>query len=131
MKQHLPQSAYFPLIFRHAYSSGGGANGYDSAVSVAVADGGTANVTLTTVGDPTTGAPGCTGGTFTSTRTVTGSFIFYQGLADGTVNGLGASPSCLWGGMVITSDKPIIATANVTNDLNLGDNDGMYNAFGQ
>lgn len=124
-------TAKFPLIFRHAYSSGGGANGYDSAVSVAVADGGTANVTLTTVGDPTTGAPGCTGGTFTSTRTITGSFIFYQGLADGTVNGLGASPTCLWGGMVITSDKPIIATANVTNDLNLGDNDGMYNAFGQ
>lgn len=32
--------------------------------------------------------------------------------------------------MTITSDVPIIAIANATNDLNLGDNDGLYNAFG-
>ena len=56
---------------------------------------------------------------------MTGSFIFYQGLSDGAVNGLGASPACLWGGMVVTSDKPIIAIANVTTDIVPGDNDGF------
>jgi hypothetical protein len=32
--------------------------------------------------------------------------------------------------MVITSNVPIIAIANATNDLSVGDNDGVYNAFG-
>jgi hypothetical protein len=31
--------------------------------------------------------------------------------------------------MTITSDRPIVVIANATNDLNLGDNDGLYNAF--
>jgi len=31
--------------------------------------------------------------------------------------------------MTITSDVPIIAIADATNDLNAGDNDGLYNAF--
>jgi hypothetical protein len=31
--------------------------------------------------------------------------------------------------MTITSDKPIIAVSDAQNDLNPGDNDGMYNAF--
>ena len=31
--------------------------------------------------------------------------------------------------MTITSDKPIIAVADATNDLNVGDNDGLFNAF--
>jgi hypothetical protein len=122
-------TAKFPLIFRRAYQSGS-RFGYNSWVSVSVADGGSANVTVTTVNDPTAGAPGCGApATYVTTKTVNGSFIFYQNL-DGD-NGLGANPACLWGGMTITSDRPIIAIANVTNDLNQGDNDGLYNAFGQ
>jgi hypothetical protein len=31
--------------------------------------------------------------------------------------------------MTITADKPIVVIANATNDLNRGDNDGLYNAF--
>ena len=122
-------TAKFPLVFRRAYKSGG-ADGYNSWVSVTVADGSTANVTLTTINDTTTGAPGCSSpATYTATKAVAGSFIFYQN-ADSD-NGLNANPGCLWGGMTITSDKPIIAIANVTNDLNRGDNDGLYNGFGK
>lgn len=120
--------AKFPLIFRRAYQSGG-ALGYNSWVSVTVADGSTANVTVTAVNDPTSTAPGCQGSSYTSTVTkaVTGSFIFYQN-AD-VDNGFSPSPGCFWGGMVITSDKPIVAIGDVANDLNPGDTDGRYNAF--
>lgn len=122
-------SAKFPLIFRRAYASGG-AGGYNTWVSVSVANGGTANVTVTAINDTSNSAPGCNAaGTYQATKTITGSFIFYQGLT--TDSGIGATPpGCFWGGMTITSDVPIIAIANATNDLNLGDNDGLYNAFG-
>jgi hypothetical protein len=121
-------SAKLPLIFRRAYQTGG-LSGYNSWVSVSVADGGTANVTITAINDTSNPAPGCNApGTFTTTRAITGSFIFYQNAATDT--GLGASPpSCFWGGMTITSDRPIVVIANVTNDLNRGDNDGLYSAF--
>ena len=126
-----------PLIFRRAYGNnatcdGSSVNcGYNSWVSVTVLGGGTANLTLTTVGDTTTGAPGCTNpGPFTSSKQITGSFVFYQNLNNVADNGLGSNPSCLFGGMVITSDQPIIAIADVTNDLAPGDNDGLYNLFG-
>ena len=122
-------TAKFPLIFRRVYQSGG-FSGFNSWVSVSVANGGTANVTLTTVNDTTTGAPGCGNpATYVSNRQITGSFVFFQNLDDTATNGLGALPSCLWGGMVITSDQPIIAIALVTTDLLPGDNDGLYNAF--
>ncbi len=121
-------SAKFPLIFRRAYASGG-LGGYNTWVSVSVANGGTANLTITAINDTSNSAPGCNAaGTYTATKTITGSFIFYQGLT--TDSGIGASPpGCFWGGMTITSDVPIIAIANATNDLNVGDNDGLYNAF--
>ncbi len=122
-----------PLIFRRAYSAGG-ASGYNTWVSVTVPGGGTANVTLTSVNDTTSGAPGCgAAATYTATFAVHGSQIFYQNLDDssGAPNGFGANPSCFWGGMTITSDAPIIAIANVTNDLAVGDNDGAYNGFGE
>ncbi|MCK9518922.1 MAG: hypothetical protein M0R74_07865 [Dehalococcoidia bacterium] len=116
-----------PLIFRHMYKAGA-AYGYNTWVSVAVADGGTANLTLTTVTD-TSSTPASCGAApqYTTTKTITGSFVFYQ--IQNTDNGLGANPNCLWGGMTITSDKPIIAISNSTNDLRQGDNDGLYNAF--
>lgn len=120
--------AKLPLIFRRAYATG--ANfGYNTWVSVTVANGGTANLTLTSINDTTNAAPGCqAAATYTITKQITGSFIFYQN-ADSD-NGFGQNPSCFWGGMTITSDTPIIAVANATNDLNTGDNDGLYNAFG-
>jgi hypothetical protein len=120
--------AKFPLIFRRAYQSGG-LIGYNSWVSVTVADGSTANVTVAAVNDPTSTAPGCQGSSYTSTVTkaVTGSFIFYQN-ADSD-NGFSPNPGCFWGGMIITSDKPIVAIGDVANDLNPGDTDGRYNAF--
>lgn len=116
-----------PLIFRHMGKSGG-ALGYNTWVSVATADGSTANLTLRTVTD-TTATPATCGAApeYNTTKTINGSFVFYQGLD--TDNGLGAAPNCLWGGMTITSNKPIIAIANSTNDLRIGDNDGIYNAF--
>ena len=122
-------TAKFPLVFRRVYNTAS-LDGFNSWVSVSVADGGTANVTLTTVNDTTTGAPGCgAAATYTSTFTITGSFIFFQNLDDPAVNGLNATPGCLWGGMTITSDNGIIAIADVTNDLLPGDNDGLYNGF--
>ena len=121
-------SAKLPLIFRRAYSTGG-LSGYNTWVSVATADGSTANVTLTSINDTSNAAPGCNAAaTYTTTKAVNGSFLFYQN-ADSD-NGFGQNPTCFWGGMTITSDKPIIAIADATNDLSQGDNDGLYNAFG-
>lgn len=121
-------SAKFPLIFRRAYKAGS-LDGYNTWMSVAVADGGTATVNITAINDTSNGAPNCTApATYTSTKTITGSFVFYQNLDSD--NGFGAAPGCFWGGVTITSDKPIIAIADATNDLNPGDNDGLYNSFG-
>ena len=121
-------TAKLPLIFRRAYKSGS-SSGYNTWVSVATADGSTANVTLTSINDTSNSAPNCSAAaTYTATKAVVGSFVFYQNLDSD--NGFGQAPGCFWGGMTITSDKPIIAIADATNDLNLGDNDGLYNAFG-
>jgi hypothetical protein len=120
-------TAKFPLVFRQAYKSGG-LSGYNTWISVSVADGSTASLTITAINDTSNSAPGCNApATYTTTKSVTGSFIFYQN-ADSD-NGFGSNPSCFWGGVTITSDKPIIAIGNATNDLNEGDNDGLYNAF--
>ena len=118
----------FPLIFRRI-AGGGGLSGYNTWISVTVADGSAATLTLTSITD-TSNTPAACGAatTYTTTKTINGSFIFYQN-ADSD-NGLGANPTCLWAGMKITSDKPVIAIANVTNDISGGDNDGEYNAFG-
>ena len=95
---------------------------------MSVASGGTANLTITAVNDTSNSAPGCAAAaTYTSSVTITGSHIFYQNLDSD--NGFGAAPGCFWGGVTITSNVPIIAIADATNDLNVGDNDGLYNAF--
>lgn len=122
------KTAKFPLIFRRI-GAGGGLSGYNTWVSVAVADGSTANVTITTVTDQTSSAGCSAANSYTATKAVTGSFVFYQNLDTVSENGLNANPTCLWGGMTIASDKPIIAIANVTNDIFPGDNDGLYNGF--
>jgi hypothetical protein len=118
-------SAKVPLIFRRI---GGGPDSYNTWVSVATTDGSTATVTLTTVTDTTSTPASCgAAATYTTQSSVPGSKVYYQN-ADQD-NGLGANPTCLWGGMTITSDKPIIVIANSTNSLFPGDNDGLYNAF--
>jgi len=127
--EHAAKSVSLPLVFRRAYSTGP-FSGFNSWISVKVADGGTASVTVTAVADTTTGAPGCsTPATYTTTKTITGSLVFFQNSDDTTINGFGANPGCFWGAVTITSDVDIVAIANVTNDLNVGDNDGTYNAF--
>jgi len=125
--------ATFPLIFRRAYQdTSRGMYGYNSWVSVTVANGGTAKLTITAVNDPTSTAPLCAGSNYTSTINsfqVTGSFIFYQILETPNLNGFNPTPACFWGGMVITSDTPIVAIGDVANDRWRGDTDGRYNAF--
>jgi len=120
-------SAKVPLIFRRI---GGSPDAYNTWVSVATVDGSSATVTLTTVTDTVSTPASCgAAANYTSTKTINGSFVFYQNLDVAADNGLGATPTCLWGGMTITADKPIIVIANSTNSLFPGDNDGLYNAF--
>ncbi len=127
--------ARFPLIFRRAYGNnascdGSGTScGYNTWVAVIVPGGGEANLQIQAVNDTSNTAPNCqAAATYNTNMTIEGSFIIYQNA--NSANGFGQNPSCFWGGMVITSDVPIIAIANATNDLSVGDNDGVYNAFG-
>lgn len=121
-----------PLIFRRVYATGG-YSGFNSWVSVSVVGGGTANLTIEAIPDPT--APTCgSGSPQTVTKVIQGSFIFYQNSnSAGSTgnNGFQSTPGCFWGGMTITSDVPIIAVANVTSDLYVGDNDALYNGFAE
>ncbi|HEY4668492.1 MAG TPA: hypothetical protein VIH05_01805 [Tepidiformaceae bacterium] len=120
-----------PLVFRHALKPSGSTKlGYNSWFSVMTANGGTANITIQAVNDPTS----VCAGTYSSTvnTQVTGSRIFYQLLSSPVDNGFKDNPACFWGGVTITSDKPIIVVANVGNDLvENSDNDGLYNGFAE
>lgn len=124
------ETARFPLIFRNAHGDGE-ASGYNSWVGIAVADGGTANVRIVAVNSPPdSGAEGCESlRLYRTTLTITGSYFFDQASDDKDETGLGDVPACMFGAMAITSDKPIAAIGGVTSDLDVGDNDGMYNAF--
>ena len=64
---------------------------------------------------------------FTATKSISGSFVFYQNLD--TENGLGATPACFSGGMIITSDVPIVGIASYISDLASGDQEGVYNGI--
>jgi len=119
-------TANFPYVTRRINADAAHA-GYNSWESVSVVGGGTAHLTLTTVAQGISNPTCTTSTTFTTTMTITGSFVFYQN-ADQD-NGLGANPSCLVGTMTITSDVPIIAVGDVVNDLINGDQEGGYNAF--
>ncbi len=120
-------TAKLPLGLRRI-GSGGGLSGYNTWVSVSVADGSNATVTINSVTDASNTPSSCgASASYSTTKVVAGSFIFYQNLDSD--NGLGSNPACWWGGFTITSDKPIIVIADVTNDIFPGDNDGLYNAF--
>ena len=124
-------TAKIPLIFRRIGQQGV-FFGYNTWVSVATIDGGSTTITLNTVTDTTSTPANCGAqATYTDTATVNGNYVFYQnGDAPAFDNGLGASPpACLWAGMTITSEDPIIVIANSTNDIFPGDNDGLFNAF--
>ncbi|MGD9934468.1 MAG: hypothetical protein AB7T37_12215 [Dehalococcoidia bacterium] len=64
---------------------------------------------------------------FEPVASITGSFIFYQN-AD-SENGFGANPTCFDGGMIITSNVPVVAVASSITDLKQGDGEGVYNAI--
>lgn len=118
-----------PLIFRNAGRTDE-RDGFNSSVSIAVADGGAATLRITAANDPTTGMQGCSvTAVYTATVRVTGSILLDQSLDDPALNGLDAAPACLRGGMTIASDRAIVAVAGVTSDLWAGDNDALYNAF--
>ena len=122
-------SAKFPLAFRHLHASGESL-GTNTWVSVVVADGGKARLRIIAVNDASAAVKGCERpALYQTTITIDGSFVFDQGSSDRGTNGLNAKPTCLIGGMAISSDKPIVAIGAVTSDLQPGDNDALYNAF--
>ncbi|HEY5476226.1 MAG TPA: hypothetical protein VIK11_05860, partial [Tepidiformaceae bacterium] len=96
------------------------------------ANGGSATLTITSVADSATVPGTCSSAaTYTWTTTITSPTVFYQnGPYNGSnPNGFGTDPTCFYGSMTITSNAPIIAVADSTNDLYNGDLDGMYNAL--
>ncbi|WBL35020.1 hypothetical protein O0235_09495 [Tepidiforma flava] len=124
-------TAKLPLIFRRAYKTGS-FSGYNTWVSVSVADGGTANVTITAINDTSNTAPGCNApGTYTTTKTITGSFIFYQNAETDT--GLGPTSA----GLLLGRHDDHVGPADRghrerwTNDLNQGDNGRPVQRFQQ
>ncbi|MGI8927367.1 MAG: hypothetical protein ACR2HN_12095 [Tepidiformaceae bacterium] len=118
-----------PAVFRR-FAGGGVYVGYNSEIQVQVADGSTASVTITMLGDP---ANGCFPiGPFTTTYTVVGSQNFYTNLESAAgPNGFGNSaPDCFFGGASITANKPVIVISNMTSDkFPTGDTDAMFNGF--
>ncbi|MXY73188.1 MAG: hypothetical protein F4Y97_09185 [Dehalococcoidia bacterium] len=128
-KGRTTQSAKFPLVFRnvHGWQDQEGTNSW---IGIAVADGGKAELEIVAVNNPEAGIKGCEVlALFQTTITIEGSFVFDQGADDKDATGLGALPTCMMGGMVIRSNKPIAAIGGVTSDLQVGDNDALYNAF--
>ncbi len=122
-------SVKFPLVFRNV-NGWQDQEGTNSWVGVAVADGGKAELQIVAVNNPAEAIKGCEGlALFQTTITIDGSFVFDQGSDDKDATGLGALPTCMMGGMVIRSNKPIAAIGGVTSDLQVGDNDALYNAF--
>ena len=122
-------SVKFPLVFRNV-NGWRDLEGTNSWVGVAVADGGKAELQIVAVNNPAEAIKGCEGlALFQTTITIDGSFVFDQGSDDKDTTGLGALPTCMMGGMVIRSNKPIAAIGGVTSDMQDGDNDALYNAF--
>ena len=122
-------SVKFPLVFRNV-NGWQDQEGTNSWVGVAVADGGKAELQIVAVNNPAEAIKGCESlALFQTTITIDGSFVFDQGSDDKDATGLGALPTCMMGGMVIRSNKPIAAIGGVTSDLQAGDNDALYNAF--
>jgi hypothetical protein len=116
-----------PIIYRRFQPGPPPSFGYNSWIQVQVPDGGSANVTLRFVGDPTSGCPT---GPYQSTHVVTGSKVFYMNL-DNPDNGFGGvNPTCFFGGATVTADRPVIVIGQVGADkFPGGDAEGVYNAI--
>ena len=118
-----------PLYFRRFAPGAAPSVGYNSWVQIQVVDGSTANVTLRYVGDPTSGCPV---GPYQLSTTVTNSKVFYANLNGSPDNGFasGNAPSCFFGGLEVTANKPIIMISQVGADkFPGGDSEGVANAF--
>jgi hypothetical protein len=118
-----------PLYFRRYAPGAAPSVGYNSWVQVQVVDGSTANVTLRFVGDPTSGCPV---GPYELSTTVTNSKVFYANLNSSPDNGFpsGNAPSCFFGGLEVTANKPIVMISQVGADkFPGGDSEGVANAF--
>lgn len=119
--------ARFPLVVRRLGQNGSG-YGQNTWVSVSPANGGSATLTITSVADTVSTPGSCpSAASYTTTVTISAPTVFYQNLDSN--NGFGAAPTCFYGSMTITSNAPILAVADSTNDLYNGDLDGMYNAL--
>jgi hypothetical protein len=89
-------------------------SGWNSWFRVMVADGGTANVTVTYYGID------LPGGSISYTKAVNREFTVFQYQED-------SLPSTFAGTAIIQSDRPIVALANLTNGQLSGDPDILYN----
>jgi len=120
---------FAPLFFRRYSPGAAPSKGFNSWVQVQVPDGSSAQVTLRYAGDP---ASGCPVGPYESTHTVTGSRVFYANadLDNGFPNGGAGAPNCFFGGLQVTSNKPVIVISQVGADkFPGGDSEGVTNSF--
>lgn len=121
-------TARFPLVVRRLGQNSSGYYGQNTWVSVSPANGGSAALTITSVADTVSAPSSCSSApSYSTTVTISSPTVFYQNLDSN--NGFGTAPTCFYGSMTITSNVPIIAVADSTNDLFNGDLDGMYNAL--
>jgi hypothetical protein len=109
--QDTSRGVFLPLVNKNSYSAE--RTGANSWVRVQVANGGTANLTISYF------APGLPGGFVTSTARITGAGNIVQASEPALPNGF-------VGSAVITSDTPIAAVVNVQAGDFAGDVDFMY-----
>ena len=103
-----------PVLNKNFGPVAGQGSGWNSWFRVMVADGGVANVTVRYYGID------LPGGSVAYTRQVNREFTVFQYLDD-------VLPSGFAGTAIIEADKPIVALANLTNDVFKGDPDLLYN----
>lgn len=116
-----------PLYFRR-FGSFQQQRGYNSWFQVQVPGGGSANLDIRYVGDPTSGCPT---GPYELNTTVTDSQIFYANDDSSPSNGFPANaPNCFFGGLEVESDVPVIVVSQVGSDrFPGGDAEGLTNSF--
>lgn len=115
---------YVPLMYRNLQPGN-----LWSRIHLHVADGGSANVQLTFVGDPTSGCPV---GPYTSVNyAVSGARIFDPRLND-VLGNPSPPPACFRGGARLTADRPvfiIVEMGAAAYSSSSNDAEALYNAF--
>ena len=109
------QKVLLPVLNKN-YGPYDGRNGWNSWFRVLVADGGQANVTVLYYGLD------LPGGSVTDTKTVLREFTAFQQQE-------GLLPDGFAGSAILESDRPIVALANLTTDVFVGDTDLLYNGI--